>query len=496
MQHAISEKSGRTAHPTVIPLLVATLLAPGCASDEPAAATVAQKPLTGTALKVSCPDARLAAVLRPMARSWAARTGAALEIADTPMTSGDTTDVAVFPFAELGAWADRGELATVPPALKEAGNPFQWSGLLPMYRSEPYAGWGALLYGLPLAADGFVLIYRMDRFADKAAGDEFRMKFGRPLVPPATWEDYADTAAFFAARDKAPSLPPLPADGAKLADLFFRVAAGFDRAARREGTKGADPAKGDALAFAFRPEDGKPRLDRPGFAAAGRWLADLKARGAVPPPGPADPAALLRDGKVVMAVLSLKEAADLRPAGAAVDSRLGVAPVPGTRGYATADGKVVPVPANYVPYFGGGWVGVVRTRAANPAAGFDLLADLAGPARSAEVVAAGGYGATRSAHFDRDRLVAWLGYGFDADRSKALQDAAESYVATPVQNPAFGLRTPDHAKLTTALAGELRRIAAGETPPAEALGRAAAVWEAESPADRERERRRRAVGLQ
>jgi ABC-type glycerol-3-phosphate transport system substrate-binding protein len=111
------------------------------------------------------------------------------------------------------------------------------------------------------------------------------------------------------------------------------------------------------------------------------------------------------------------------------------------------------------------------------------------------VVAATGYGPTRSAHLDRDRLVLWLGYGFDADRSKAFQDAAESYVAATVRNPAFGLRTPDHAALTAALAAELRRIAAGEAPPAEALARAAAAWEKESPAGRERERRRRAVGL-
>lgn len=491
MQHSCSENSGRVGRRAAILLLLATTVTPGCGPAEPAAGP-AGKPRAGVTLRVSCPGARLAGVLRPMARSWAARTGANVELVEGPLS--DPSDVGIIPAADLGAWADRGDLAPVPSAFKDAGHPFQWHGLLPVYRSEPYAGWGAQLYGLPIAAETHVVVYRADRFADKASGDEFRARHGRPLTPPATWEDLADVAAFFAARDKAPGLPPLPADAGTLADVFFRVAAGFDRAAEREGGKATDLPKGDALAFAFRTADGAPRLTEPGFVAAGKWLADLKARGAVPPPADADPVALLKDGKAVLAVLSLADVVRLRPSGGAVDARFGVAALPGTRGYATPGGAVVPVAMNYVPVFSGGWVGVVRAKSANVAAGFDLLADLGGPARSGEVVAAGGYGPTRAAHLDRDRLVAWLGYGFDADRTRALQDAAEAFVGTTVRNPVFGLRTPDHAALTAALAAELRRVADG-APPAEALGRAAAAWEAAAPAARERDRRRRAVGL-
>ncbi|QDU18291.1 extracellular solute-binding protein [Urbifossiella limnaea] len=490
MQHSSSEKSGRGGRPAAILLLAATLVAAGCNPPEPVAGP-AGKPRGGVTLRVSCPDARLAGILRPMARSWAARTGATVELVEGPMS--DAADVGVLPAADLGGWADRGELAAVPSAFKDAGHPYQWNGVLAVYRGEPYAGWGAQLYGLPIAADGFAVVYRADRFADKGASDDFRAKHGRPLSPPATWEDLADVAAFFAARDKAPSLPPLPADAGKLADLFFRVAAGFDRPAQREGGKPGEQPTGDALAFAFRTDNGAPRLTEPGFVAAGKWLGELKARGAVPPPAAADPVPLLKDGKAVLAVLSFADVARLRPAGGAVDARFGVAPLPGTRGYATPGG-VVPLPLNYVPLVAGGWLGAVRAKSANVAAGFELLAELGGPARSAEVVAAGGYGPTRAAHLDRERLVAWLGYGFDADRTRALQDAADAFVATTVRNPAFGLRTPDHAALTAALAAELRRVADG-APPAEALGRAAAAWEAAAPAARERERRRRAVGL-
>lgn len=489
MQHSSSENSGHGTRRAAILLLAGMTFLPGCNPSQPAA-TPGGKPRSGVTLTVSCPDARLAGVLRPMARSWAARTGATVELVETPMAPGDAADVAILPAPDLGAWAARGDLAPVPAGLRDVGNPFQWNGILPAYRSEPYAGWGAQLYGLPIAGDGYVVVYRADRFGDKTTSDEFRAKLGRPLTPPTTWEDFADAAAFFAAKDKAPSLPPLPADGAKLTDLFFRVAAGFDRAALREGGKAGEAAKGDPLAFAFRTTDGAPRLTEPGFVAAAKWLGELKARGAVPPPADADPVALLKDGKAVMAVLSFADVARLRP----VDARFGVSPLPGTRGYALPTGAVVPVASNYVPVFAGGWLGVVRAKSANVPVGFELLADLAGPARSGEVVAAGGYGPTRASHLDRDRLVAWLGYGFDADRSRALQDAAEGFVSSAVRNPAFGLRTPDHAALTAALAAELRRAADG-APPSEALGRAAAAWEAAAPAAREREMRRRAVGL-
>lgn len=456
----------------------------------------AGKPFAGAAVRVHCPDPVLAGVIRPMIRSWGVRVGAAVEVVEAAMAPGDAADVGVVPFAELGAWADRGDLLPIPPGVREPGHPYQWSAVLPAFRSEPFAGWGANVYGLPVAGDGVVLVYRADRFADKAAADAFLAKHGRPLAPPATWEDLADVAAFFADRDKAPSLPPLPTDPAALANLFFRVAAGFDRGVQRDTTKATEAVRpGDPLAFAFRTDDGTPRLDQPGFRAAADWVASLKARGCVPPPGPADPAALLRDGKAVMAVLSFADVAKLRPAGGAVDPRFGVASPPGTRGYMDAGGRLVPVAANTVPYFGGGWLGVVRSKCANPSAAFDLLTDVAGPARSAEVVAATGYGPTRSTHLDRERLVVWLGYGFDADRSKALQDAAEGAVAKTVRNPAFGLRTPDHAALTKALGDELRAVADGTRPPAEALARAAAAWQAASPAAREVERRRRAVGL-
>jgi multiple sugar transport system substrate-binding protein len=41
------------------------------------------------------------------------------------------------------------------------------------------------------------LVYRADMFSDPAARHDFRARFGRDLVPPATWEEFEQTARFF-----------------------------------------------------------------------------------------------------------------------------------------------------------------------------------------------------------------------------------------------------------------------------------------------------------
>lgn len=463
-----------------VPVAAAGLLF-GCGGPaDDARPKAADKPFAGAALTVGCPDARLAAVLGPMARAWAARTGATVEV--LPPAAADRAAVGVVPFADLGGPAARGELLPVPAALKEPAHPYQWSGVLAAYRGEPFAGWGSQVFGLPLAGDGAVLVYRADLFA--------RAK----RAAPATWEDLADAAAFFAARDKKPSLPPLPTDPARLVALVSRVAACYDRPARGDATDGG----ADTLAFQFRLDDARPRLDAPAFARAAGWLADLKTRGCVGD-GPPDPVAALVENRAVAAVLTFDELARLK-VGSKMDARYAAAPLPGTRGYADPkSGQLVAGGgANFVPHFAGGWLGVVRKSCDAPDAAFDLLADLGGPVRSAELIAATGYGPFRDAHLDRDRPVVWLGYGFDPDGTKTLVDAARGFVGKAVRNPTYGLRGPDHAALTVALADELKTIAAGEVAPAAGLARVVEAWEKAgvgTPADTLKEWRRRAVGL-
>ena len=348
-----------------------------------------------------------------MVQVWAQRTGAKVELRNEPMRPDDSGDVGVVGFSELGGWAARGDLLAMPAAFKEPGHPLQWTTILDVYRGDAYAGWGGQTYGLPLAADGHVLLYRADRFADPQVKADFRTRTNRILAAPTVWEDFTAVATYFAKRDKHPSVAFTPS---RAGDLFFCVAACYDRQARR----GSDPGQADSLEFQFRLDDGRPRIDGIAFKEAAEWLANLKAFGCLTN-GKLDPVAALEKGDATLAVVSL---ADLTKHPGKADSRLGIAPMPGSRSVLDpATGQLIFTPHNYVPYFSDGFLGVVRKGCKNSEAAFDLLAELGGPRRCEELVAAGGFGPIRESQLEADRLLVWLGYGFDERRSKDLQEA-------------------------------------------------------------------------
>jgi ABC-type glycerol-3-phosphate transport system substrate-binding protein len=455
----------------------------GCDGSAPPSerSTPGAKPHAGARLTVSCPDPALATALDPIVRTWSVRTGATVALVPTPLLATDAADIGVIAPGELGKLAEDGVLTPVPARVR-TGEQFQWSGLLPAY-SERLVAWGGQTLAVPLIGDGYVLVYRVDRLADASVIAEFRKRHQRDPSAPATWEELADLAKLFADLDGKPSLPPLPADPDRLFDLFCRVAASADRRALNDLELAVRTASDrDALAFEFSVVTGAPRLQTDGFQFAARWLDRLRAAKALPAPdGSDDPIARLADGRAVLALVALDQLARLPREGGAVPARFGLASVPGTREYrdpARAQGG--PAQLNYVPYFSGGRLGVVRAKCPNQDAAFDLLAELGGPARSAELLSAPGLGAgpTRTAHLERDRLVLWLGYGFDDERSKFLQDALRQYASQAIKYPAFGLRTPDRAALVPAAADPLRKIASGAATPNDALKQLDGAWNA------------------
>lgn len=447
----------------------------------------------GANLHFSCPDERLHSLVNPMARIWARQAGATVTLSGEKMKPDDGIDLAIIPFEELGEWADSERLYPLPSWLREPGHAFQYTSLHEVYRSEAYAGWGGQSFGLPIAVRDSLIVYRADRFADPAVQADYRKQFNRPLGAPASWEEFVEIAGFFAARDKRTSLPRLAADGARLESQFLRIAACYDRSARA-----GDGSNPESLAFLFRLDSGKPRINQVPFAEAGRRLADLQKAGCFPSEGPADIAVALNEGQAVMAVAGLDDLMKLDRAQCA-SGRYDLAPLPGTKATLNrSTGALAPSPVNYVPFFGGGWLGVVRKGCKNPDAAFALLAELAGPARSQEIIAAGGYGPTRDSHLESDRLPLWLGYGFDANRTRRLQDALRANLGKSVRNPAFALRTPDREFLERTLRAELPRVVSGEVAAEAGLTRVAAEWERGQlgvPLSKAMEWRRRAAGL-
>ncbi len=370
-------------------------------------------------------------------------------------------------------WADRNDLAPVPAALRAADHAFQWSGLLSAYR-EHLIEWGGQARALPLAGDGVLVVYRADRIADPQFIAAFRKRVGRDPVAPTSWEEFAVLASEFAEFDHKPSLPSMTA--AETADLFFRVAACYDRQATNDAVMKAPTSGVSQVSYLHDTETGDPRVTSPGFRAAADWLGSLPKT----PSGPVDPAGALGKGDASLAVLSLAQLAKLPRENGRIPARFGLAPLPGTQRYFDPDKKqLVPAAApNYVPYFSGGKLGVVRSRCPNPEAAFDLLAELGSPTRSLELLSTPGLGVGpfRNAHLERDRLSAWFGYGFDSDRSKALQEAMRQYVRPEIRNPVYGLRGPDQGPLNAAAAEELTKLANGSVTPEVGLNQLLAAW--------------------
>jgi multiple sugar transport system substrate-binding protein len=453
--------------------IAALLFGVGCSGDS--GSPITPRAGEGIALSICSGDSAFLAAVSPAAQSWATRTGARVELRSAVMTPGDDCDIGILSVPEVGDWANRGELARIPGKLRFADHPFQWTGVLSIYR-EQLSEWGGQAQAIPLAGDGFVVLYRTDRLADPTFVDAFTKALGRKPVAPATWEDFADLAVHLAAATGQPSLPPM--SSAEVADLFFRIAACYDRPA----VAGSQTPREGALSLLHDVTTGKPRLDSPGFSAAGELFARL-AQGKcfaspVPDGKPSDPVAALAD-RAALGVLSLAELSKLPRENGIVPARFGIAPLPGTKRYFDRAGFTTSSIPNYIPYHSGGRVGVVRSRCANPDAAFDLLAELGGPARSLEILGTPGLGAGpfRLSHLERERLHIWYGYGLDAARTKLLQQAMQQYVRQEVRAPALGLRGPDQEQLSAAAARELGKIVSG-TPPADALKSLTDAWNA------------------
>ena len=475
----------------------------GCGPPTPPTAMSGpRQPLAGVTLTVACGDPAFARRLSDRSAGWAGKTGATVKVEPKPPADVPGADVVVVRPAELGAWAARGELAAVPPEVRAADHPLQWGRIAVVYRNN-LAGWAGESLAVPVAGDGYALVYRADRFADDGRRKAFAAAFGgRALEPPATWEDLADVAQFFAEADGKPSLAPLPADPHRLAAQFQQIAACYDRRALIDSDLkdlGAD-AIDTGTSFHVQAGVWQSRLTTPGFAAAAGWFARTKP---YRPPGTSDDPVAALDGPATVALLSLAEIGRLPKEGGQVAKRFKVAPLPGTRTYFDAAGKSHPAArqGNYVPFLGsGGWVAGVRKVSPNAAAAADLLADLAGPAGSLAAVSSSGAGVGpfRVEHVAPERRDVWLGYGFDADGTQALFAAMQRYLGANVTNPALALRTPDQAAVMAVLDAEVRKVAAGESSPEAAMGRADAAWkklDAARPAEELIRWRRNAVGL-
>jgi multiple sugar transport system substrate-binding protein len=486
-------------------LTISLLAGPAGCSGTPATTPQADpRPYDGAAVKVACPGEAAKRVVERFGRDWARRQGVSLEAVTYDAPSGPEAvagaDVWLIEPAALGRWAAADRLEPVPDDTTRDragdGRPrYDWAGLLPLYR-ERLLRWGDRAYALPLLGDAPLCFYRLDLFADPGHQAAFRERYQRDLVPPATWEDYADVAEFFNSRPgTSPSLPPLATDD-EIDGEFHAVAAPCAvRGAEVRNTPHGTDARARLFSFHCDFATGEPRVASPAFVHALTLLRRLQACRA-PADGKPGPEAFAA-GKAVLCLADASWVARFQKAPAR--PRFGVRRPPGSKvvfDYATGKPES-PAGGNYVPYLAaGGWLGVVPRGAARADAAFALLAALTGPEVSRQIVIEPewGGGAVRRDQLSDD--AGWSSFGLDQAQTTGLVQALrQALTPAGVDNPATRLRLPRQADYRRALLDEVRAALAGRKEPAAALEAAAARWRELDPAERRRTEYAYSLGL-
>jgi ABC-type glycerol-3-phosphate transport system substrate-binding protein len=428
-----------------VAVLTPFLLAPGCIERPTTVDNPPARPFVGISLTVAVADANDRELVRQLAGSWAARSGAEVRVLD--QTWYGAADIGLIPPAELPHWAEAGQLTPLPLAIKSPTNSYRWDDLFPIYQQQ-LTTWRDRAYALPIVAEGLVLVYRKDAFD----GLE-----GRPGNPPTTWDELA---ALGDRQFQGVYLPPVAASSEQLLAEFFSAAAGYDRMAVGRLASGELPGN-EFFAFQIDPATGEPRLDRPAF----RHVAELFHKMQIHRSPAADPATAFRTGEAKVGIVSLAELGRMGPE---LANNLGIAPLPGAAITFDAKGQAKPNgqgTINRVPYLGwGGRVGVVSTKCAAPDAAWEFLVDAGLPDRNALDLLANpkwGAGPYRTSQLDARARPRWYAYGLTAPETERLTTALRDNLGLGVQNYRVRLRTPNQAEFAAALDEELRAMLRG-----------------------------------
>jgi multiple sugar transport system substrate-binding protein len=446
---------------------------------------VPKKPLDGTTVTVACPTPALETLVTAYSKPWLQKTGARLKTVQYDRLTGSPTsasaDVWILAPTDLGSAAAPGQLLPLGEGALKVDDDYGWLQLLPLYRNK-LLPWDGHLFALPLLGGTPLCYYRLDLFQDPANQKSFKTKYGRPLAPPATWDEYLDIAVFFEGKERPSahppfaSLPPLPS-GDELLDFEFEsIAAPLARRAARED-QSPPPGENDLFSFLYDVRTLEPRIATPGFVEALRLLQKLqpyRAAGAV-----SEPATAFGSGQAVLCLAGTDWIARFEEDGSRIRGRFGVARPPGSRRvYDYRTGKVQESSEpNFVPFLGtSGWLGVVAKSSASPEASLGLLADLGGPRMSGEILFDPAWpgGVFRRDHFHL--LEAGDPFGLGTARERAWVEALRETLTPRAANPVIALRTPDRRDYIRVLAEEVRNACLEKKDPQQAMDAVAKRW--------------------
>lgn len=450
----------------------------GCGSNKGTSFPTTSSTLEKPRLRIGWPKEGDPALFRDFLSRWAAEHKTTLEMVGydsrEELPQLPEVDLCVLDPAALPRWAAAGQLQ---PLQADRARAFRETDYLDAYRQ--LLTWDGKRYALPLRGELFLAVYRTDLF--HAQGQAFQAKFGRPLKPPHTWEEWEQVAAFFhevsgSCEQRLHALPPLPADDLELEREFYAMAASAVR-------RGSPDAKASTLArysFQFNVETGEPWIDTPGFVHALQLLQRLQRYRAARPAS--DTLAAFRDGQAVLCLAPLSPwVARFQAAGSPARDRFGFAAVPGSRvafdpetGQLAALGEV-----NRVPYLGAdGWVGVIPKTASRPEAAAALLAWVNEPRIAREVATSPGCSGPFLKEHRQTSILKWDELTLGPHVNELVAALSTSVENPHAANPTFRLRMPDEQQFRQALAARLRPAIVDNVDALSVLKAVAEDWRA------------------
>jgi multiple sugar transport system substrate-binding protein len=108
-------------------------------------------------------------------------------------------DILSMPYEYIGSFAENGYISPLDNELSASAAPvpgFDRSDLLPALW-ENSAKWKDHLYGMPSNSAVMMMFYRKDLMDNAQEKEAFQKKYGYPLAPAHTWQQYRDIAEFF-----------------------------------------------------------------------------------------------------------------------------------------------------------------------------------------------------------------------------------------------------------------------------------------------------------
>ena len=178
---------------------------------------------------------------------WEQLTGIKIKVVETPLAEVYTKTLQEYR-AGTGAFdvldvvpswmpdlARAGALEPLDPYIDRFGYRKEIEAIAPAFRDNQMKSDGRT-YAIPDDGDVFILYYRKDLFGDKRLKAEFQKRFGYPLAPPATWQQFAEMASFFTEQlGKDGTYGATLVDDPSLAQYLFQMRF------RSEGGKFFDP---------------------------------------------------------------------------------------------------------------------------------------------------------------------------------------------------------------------------------------------------------------